>query len=97
MLQDVFKGRLTAFVHNAGLYVNVTTTSAEMPANLAPDEDWNDRIYDYYQKVAARIQVLLLRLWYPAFPLLLTLHHRGLCNMVYLSRVQKHVLHRELY
>lgn len=44
-MQDVFGGRLTAFVHNAGLYVNLTTSSAEAPANLKPDEDWNDRIY----------------------------------------------------
>ena len=44
-LQDVFGGRLTAFVHNAGLYVNVTTASSDAPANLAPDEEWNDSIY----------------------------------------------------
>ena len=44
-LQDVFGGRLTAFVHNAGLYVNVTTASNDAPANLAPDEEWNDSIY----------------------------------------------------
>ena len=45
VLQDVFKGRLTAFVHNAGLYVNMTTSSAEAPKNLEPDEEWNARIY----------------------------------------------------
>ena len=45
MLQDVFGGRLTAFVHNAGLYVNVTTASSDAPANLTPDEEWNDSIY----------------------------------------------------
>ena len=44
-LQDVFGGRLTALVHNAGLYVNMTTSSAEAPKNLEPDEEWNDRIY----------------------------------------------------
>jgi len=44
-MQDVFGGRLTAFVHNAGLMLNVTTTSAEAPANLEPDEDWNDKVY----------------------------------------------------
>ncbi|CAL5223980.1 g6591 [Coccomyxa viridis] len=53
-VKDVFKGRLTAFVHNAGLYVNMTTSSAEAPKNLEPDEEWNDRIYDYYQKVYPR-------------------------------------------
>lgn len=48
-LQDVFGGRLTAFVHNAGLNVAWGTTSApEAPANLEPDEDWNDRIYGAY-------------------------------------------------
>lgn len=42
----MFGGRLTAFVHNAGLNVAWGTTSApEAPANLEPDEDWNDRIY----------------------------------------------------
>ena len=51
VLQDVFGGRLTAFVHNAGLYVNMTTSSAEAPANLEPDEDWNDRIYGETHKM----------------------------------------------
>ncbi|CAK0738084.1 hypothetical protein CVIRNUC_000991 [Coccomyxa viridis] len=53
-VKDVFGGRLTAFVHNAGLYVNVTTASSDAPANLTPDEEWNDSIYDYYQKVYPR-------------------------------------------
>ena len=44
-MQDVFGGRLTAFVHNAGLWVNRTTSSAEAPRDLEPNEDWNDRIY----------------------------------------------------
>jgi hypothetical protein len=50
-VQDHFDGRLTAFVHNAGLYVGITSTSADAPARLNPDEPWDDRVYDYYQKV----------------------------------------------
>ncbi|KAK9917073.1 hypothetical protein WJX75_000593 [Coccomyxa subellipsoidea] len=50
-VKDNFEGHCTAFIHNAGLYVGVTTTSAEAPARLNPDEPWDERVYDYYQKV----------------------------------------------
>ncbi|BDA48511.1 GT47 Hydroxynaphthalene reductase-like protein Arp2 [Coccomyxa sp. Obi] len=53
-VKDHFDGHLTAFIHNAGLYVGITTTSAEAPARLEPDEPWVDRVYDYYQKVYPR-------------------------------------------
>ncbi|MGQ4647398.1 SDR family oxidoreductase [Lyngbya aestuarii] len=59
-VDDNFDGKLTALVHNAGLYVGITTTPESSQANLAANapgqflgEDalTNLTQYDYYQNV----------------------------------------------
>ncbi|CAF2168955.1 unnamed protein product [Rotaria magnacalcarata] len=46
-----FNNELTAFVHNAGLYIGVTTESTDLQPKS--DDDF-ESIYDYYQKVYPR-------------------------------------------
>jgi len=46
-----FNNELTAFVHNAGLYVGITSESMDLQPKL--DDDF-ESIFDYYQKVYPR-------------------------------------------
>ncbi|MBD2569374.1 SDR family oxidoreductase [Anabaena lutea] len=59
-VEDNFEGKLTAFVHNAGLYVGVTTSAESKEANLAGNlhtqllgngSFTSFEQYDYYQNV----------------------------------------------
>lgn len=48
IIADQFDNHCTAFVHNAGLYVGITTEATE----LQPKHDAEfDQVWDYYQKV----------------------------------------------
>lgn len=60
VIESQFSGKLTALVHNAGLYVGVTSPAASDGANLASNSPTqslgngtltNFNLYDYYQNV----------------------------------------------
>ncbi|MBD2450338.1 SDR family oxidoreductase [Nostoc sp. FACHB-152] len=59
-VEDNFQGKLTAFIHNAGLYVGLTTSDESSQATSAANDHtqllgtgkWNNfEKYDYYQSV----------------------------------------------
>lgn len=51
IIRDEFKNEITAFVHNAGLFVGVTTGVNENQPKM--DDDF-ETIFEYYQKVYTR-------------------------------------------
>ena len=51
IIRTEFDNELTAFVHDAGLYIGITTEKTDLQPN--PDSDF-EVIYDYYQKVYTR-------------------------------------------
>jgi NAD(P)-dependent dehydrogenase (short-subunit alcohol dehydrogenase family) len=50
-VQTHFNNELTAFVHNAGLYVGITSGSNELQPKMTDDFD---AVFEYYQKVYPR-------------------------------------------
>ena len=51
VVQTEYNNELTAFVHNAGLYIGITTATTDLQPKLS---DSFDAIFDYYQNVYPR-------------------------------------------